>query len=333
MKKYFPTSLFLLLTLLNSQCKNEVKILAPYKDIPVIYGLLDQNDSVHYIRVNKVYAGIGNAYVIAKQYDSINYPVGTITVQLQDLNTNNTVTLDTTTAISLSAGIFSYPYEVLYKTTEKLDSTHQYKLTVMNNKTGKVASGSTALLPDISVDPPNYLTNSPINIYPDTTTPSVVSWATNSRAIIYQFTMRFFYNEIDTLARDTVHSYLDWVFAAQISPTLGSGYFMSDKFRGIDFLHLLYAEISPINGRSIKRVPVSILVSFTSGSLDLNTYIQLSEPSLTVNQEKPFFTDIKNAVGIFTGRHIQSSNKPLGFITLEMIDTSSLIKPLNFKMH
>src|SRR5581483_6552542 len=144
-------------------CKNDVKILAPYKDIPVIYGLLDQSDTTHYIRVNKAFEGLGNSYAMAQQYDSINYPVGTITVQLQNLNTSSTITLDTTTAIALDPGIFSYPKQVVYYTKAAIDPTAQYKLIVTNEKTGKVCTGTATLLPDVSFSSPiGFMSSSPI---------------------------------------------------------------------------------------------------------------------------------------------------------------------------
>src|SRR5690242_20706024 len=97
MKKSISAFLFALAALAYTGCKNDLNVLAPYKDIPVVYGLLDQKDSVHYIRVNKAFEGSGDAYTMAKQYDSINYAYGTITVQLQDVNTGTTTKLDSTT--------------------------------------------------------------------------------------------------------------------------------------------------------------------------------------------------------------------------------------------
>src|SRR5580693_7557175 len=109
----FVSFLFLSILVCTS-CNNDLKILAPYKDITVVYGLIDQNDTVHYIRINKAFEGIGNAYTMAMQYDSIYYPVGNISAVIEDSSptTNsivNTLKLDTTTTIPLSPGVFSYP--------------------------------------------------------------------------------------------------------------------------------------------------------------------------------------------------------------------------------
>ena len=55
-------------------CNNEVDLLAPHQDIPVVYCILNQNDSVHYVRLEHSFAGAANAYEMAKEFDSIYYP-------------------------------------------------------------------------------------------------------------------------------------------------------------------------------------------------------------------------------------------------------------------
>src|SRR5579872_736351 len=163
MKKSVSVLLFAIAALSFTGCKNDLKVLAPYKDIPVVYGLLDQNDSIHYIRVNKAFEGSGDAYAMASQYDSANYPVGTITVQLQDLTNPATFTLTPDSSIPMNAGTFSYPKQVLYKTTALLSGNDQYKLIITNTKTEKVATGSTFLLPNVgfvSPTPNTFMTSS-----------------------------------------------------------------------------------------------------------------------------------------------------------------------------
>ena len=51
--KYFSLGIFLLS--LFSSCSNELELNAPYKNIPVIYGVLSVKDTSHYIRIQKVF--------------------------------------------------------------------------------------------------------------------------------------------------------------------------------------------------------------------------------------------------------------------------------------
>ena len=45
---------------------------------------------------------------------------------------------------------------------------------------------------------------------------------------------------------------------------------------------------------------------FTVGSEDLNTYIEVNEPSMTIIQNKPTFSDIINGIGLFTSRVVEA---------------------------
>src|SRR5580658_5249734 len=91
-----------LAAVVTTSCNNNLKILAPYKDVTIVYGLMDQSDPIHYFRINKAFEGAGNAYTMATNYDSIYYPIGTIHAYIEDSSTiTNTIVdtfnLDTTT--------------------------------------------------------------------------------------------------------------------------------------------------------------------------------------------------------------------------------------------
>ena len=44
---------FLLLAGFLNSCSEDFQLTEPYKDIPVIYGLLNRADTAHYIRIHK----------------------------------------------------------------------------------------------------------------------------------------------------------------------------------------------------------------------------------------------------------------------------------------
>ena len=74
--------LVLLLFLGLVACKNDLKLNAPYREIPSIYAVLCPQDNLHMIRVNKVFLGEGDANVMAKVADSVNYPAGELSITL-----------------------------------------------------------------------------------------------------------------------------------------------------------------------------------------------------------------------------------------------------------
>ncbi|MEM6347288.1 MAG: hypothetical protein AAF927_25585 [Bacteroidota bacterium] len=67
---FLSVSVFLLLGLgLLSSCSTEVKLNAEPKDIWVVYGILNANDSVQYVRVSRAFLPEGNALEFAKDND------------------------------------------------------------------------------------------------------------------------------------------------------------------------------------------------------------------------------------------------------------------------
>src|SRR4051812_36753311 len=68
---------------LFNSCKNELHILAPYKESVSVYGILNPDTNLQIIRINKIFLGEGNAFQMAQVQDSVNYKAGQLTVTLE----------------------------------------------------------------------------------------------------------------------------------------------------------------------------------------------------------------------------------------------------------
>ena len=306
-----------------TSCKNSLNVQAPYKDITIAYGLMDQNDAIHYIRINKGFEGNGNAYTMAMQYDSIYYPVGSITAVLKDSNPItdaivNTITLDTTTTVPLDSGTFSYPKQLLYYTKATLNPADYYNLVLTNTKTGKITHGSTPLLQDLGfINPSNMSNPHAVFTLGSNPYPTTIEWYSSPNARIYQMSFFFYYdNQVGTGPR-VLQPPLQLVFAQQTAPNLAGGAKMTYDITCQQLFNLITSSLQPENG--VSRYADSIGFTFTSGTDDLNTYIQLSQPPTGINQDVPSFSDITNAVGLFTARHVQTFYKKIDPATLDSI--------------
>jgi hypothetical protein len=313
-----------------TSCKNSFDVQAPYKDETIVYGLLDQNDPIHYIRIDKAFEGNGNAYTMAQQYDSLYYPANIIRAVLEDSNpTTNAIakidSLDTTTAVPLNPGVFSYPKQLLYYTKAELNPNDYYNLIILNTKTGKRIIGSTALLPDVQLQGWHAKV---FNISFYNQAPTVVQWYTTLNARLYQMTIRFYYDEATNNGRSV--KYLDWVFAPLISPILTGGAQLNYSFTAQGLCSLILNSIPYEEG--VTRYVDSVGIMFTSGTDDLNTYIQLSQPPTGINQDIPLYSDLKNGVGLFTARHIQTSYKELNDAFIDTLVAGPAYSKLNFQL-
>lgn len=301
-----------------SACNNKLNVQAPYKSITVVYGLMDQNDTAHYVRVNKAYEGAGDAFTMAKVFDSIYYPANQISVQIQEVNpsgiTVNTFPLKPDSSIPVPAGTFSYPKQILYKfkSNTPLNPNDIYNLTIYNEKTKQTLTGSTSLLSDATFTAGLSGPYLSMNFF--VTAPSEIKWQSSINGRIYQMVLRFYYHENSTATNSEQH--FDWVFGPQTASTIAGGADMLYSYTAQEFLQQVRTNIPIVSGA--KRTADSIQVIFTTGSDDFNTYIQLSQPSLGIDQDPPSFSDVRNGIGIYTSRHTQVITKG---ITPQMTDT------------
>lgn len=76
-----------LMGLLLAACSNEFDVVAPWKDLPVVYGIISPQDTAVYIRVEKAFLDPErSALEIAQIADSLYYPQSAISVFLQKGN-------------------------------------------------------------------------------------------------------------------------------------------------------------------------------------------------------------------------------------------------------
>ena len=72
-------------------CETDFEINASWKNVAIVYGLLDQSETVQYIRINKAFLGDEDAYVMASISDSINYDPSNLEVKIEKISASGYV--------------------------------------------------------------------------------------------------------------------------------------------------------------------------------------------------------------------------------------------------
>lgn len=147
-------SLFTLLIQLLS-CSTDVPMLAEYKEIPVIYGLLDYKQDTNFVKITKILTADNPADVFAQYPDTVNFNkmLDVRLVEYVNGEFRREIVLDTITKKNKQSGIFPYPEQLLYYTMVRLlpnaSGRHvSYELVVelddqtIVSKTDLVGSGS-----------------------------------------------------------------------------------------------------------------------------------------------------------------------------------------------
>lgn len=295
--------------LLLPSCKNDLDILADWRETMVIFGLLNPQDTAHYIKVNKAFLGEEDAFVMAGVYDSINYS-NQISVTLERWRNNqllSTHILTPDNSIPKDPGIFAYPNQVLFKTTDQIFLDSEYKLKVMNSETGVIASASTELIGNDFMITEPFPAQSVVNFL-NTVSTFKIKWVTGDQGRIYQPMVRFFYVRKDKITGVKTQDSVDWVFPEQRAGSLLGGEQMLEEFMGELFYRFIGATVKNPNQADFlipgKIANANYQLEFIvfAGAEELATYIEVNEPSTTVMMEKPIYTNITNGIGLFSSR-------------------------------
>jgi hypothetical protein len=327
-KPRFLTFLAFLLFMLAS-CKTDFDITSEWKDITVVYGLIDQTDSVHLIKINKAFLGNGNALQYATVEDSSSYG-DNLDVKIIEKRGDNVVReliFDTTSVYHKDSGLFYYPHQVLYKYDSLLfrhsDSliyqNYNYLLNIRNKISGSEISAKTPLIRDFSISKPRTDALSKIEFKRSVTAEQVFSWTSAVNGKRYQIAVRFYYKE-SSAPGDTVVRYAEWIQSPEKSDDASGGQpmtssYYNEKFYTTCINQIPYADAAKEAAVDSRQVLYMDFI-FTVIGDEMNTYLEVNEPSNSVLQDKPEYTNITNGIGIFSCRYTKKiSRKKLGQLT------------------
>jgi hypothetical protein len=200
-------SVLLLFVVAFSSCSTGVDLYADYKDVPIIYALLDIRADTNYVKITRAFCGTNDnpieASDVAMIYDSSNYP-GKLDARVIELKsthggdflpTGRELVLDTMTIHNKEAGTFYSPDQIIYYTTRRFISgtdgnRYKYKLVVVKPD-GDTVTAQTGM---VGNDEFRVLTNY-VNFH--TIHPDVVkiSFIGDDMAAIYSVKIQFNYSE------------------------------------------------------------------------------------------------------------------------------------------
>ncbi len=300
--------------MLNYSCKNDLEVMAPYRDTTIVYGLLNPSDTVQYIRIHKSFLGPGNAYDYAQIPDSFYYK-NVLKVQLERWKKNlklSTIDLvQDSNSIVKDTGVFANIPNILYKTIGN-DSIYNdynintgesstYILRIENLETGKIVTSQTPVVSKI------YVTNpAPPAIVDFTTNPYIVEWYSAYFGRVYDVTVRFHYGEADiSNPFNYVQKSVDWHLGQKLSTNLYSSFKMQINIGKNDFFVYLQSQI-PVDPNKT-RLAGKVDFIFTAGADDFYTYYRVNGFPSGLSQNIPTFTNIEGGLGIFSSRYIQNS--------------------------
>lgn len=340
---YLLLSIFLT-GVLNSCNTKKLDIYEPYKDITVVYGLLNSADSIQYIKINKAFLGEGNAYEFAQNPDSINYNPKDLKVTLFSYILNTTTGIyeddtnfdlrDTVIATDNNSGIFTKKNNIVWYTKNKIKSNNtKYKLVVKNIKSGKEVTGETKIINvgnnsayfQLSVTGRFLTSNNPlIYLYDENVKASTVnvSFARDENSNLYNLIMRMNYIEYPSQQiGDSVQKYIEYTFEEIKRPTSPE---LNLKFDGPTILSALKSKkTTAFADKTKSRKFRDITFYLYAASPDFTDYAEVNAPRSGYLLDKPIYTNLTNGYGLFANRYnTKSKNYRFDYRTIKVFKDS-----------
>lgn len=302
----FP--LIIIFVIIINSCRTDFDVNAEWKDITIVYGLLNPYADTQYVKINKCFLGEASAYDMAAISDSVLYADLTAKLIAGEIkedgsfNASGTeIMLQKTSNHYKEPGIFASDNNVLYITTAVLDKTKDYRIEI--SIPGKdLISANTNLIDMSNIENQGYFGS--LNLIKDEN--DAIELRTVPDGRVYEVVLKFNYYEVT--ADSTYLKYILWPQNNVLSTSLeGTVEKLSITLSGNSFLSNVANQIKSAddyNPDVIQRVafeyPIELFIY--CGSDDLNTYIEVSKPADGVAQEKPGYTNITNGIGLFTSR-------------------------------
>ena len=273
---------------------------AEWKETPVVYCLLDQDEDTTWVRVEKCFLGEGNIHNYGGISDSINYPAGSIAVNLlaykNGVQTSSVQLRDT--VLNHNVGAFSNLNQPIYFTPIRLDEQCMYKLELHQVADGRLLA-STDSIPLIIRDPSNSLFVRP-TVYDrfifrnrSGGDPACqIEWNQFENARLYQPIVRFYYS----IQGDT--QYVDLKCQTVASGTTQGR--LSTYYSRQAFLQGVYEALK--DDPNPKKYLKTVDLYLTACDENLNVYMSNINSGNSIDQSYEPYTNIHGGLGIFGAR-------------------------------
>lgn len=296
-----------IIALFCSSCANDLEVEAEWKDIPVVYGLLDKSADVHYIRVEKAFLEPGgDAIKIATIADSLYY--ANATVQLENLTSGQTVTMErvngTDVGFPRDPGVFAQEPNWLYKVDAAgfpLTANDSIQLVIDRGNGNELVTAGTSVQGDGRIRRPNLeITNGTPNLDFTSNTPTRIQWQAAANARIFDVTVYFNYIEYpDGEPQNFVERTVEWNWVrGKRTPRAEQSY---EEEKSKEEFYAVIGSSIPVDP-NMKRFFKDIDVEIVAGGRELEKFVtvQQANSGITASQETPTFTNLSEGFGVFS---------------------------------
>jgi hypothetical protein len=320
-------------------CETEIDIIAPKRDVTVIYGLLEPTKTTHYIRINKAFVGEDAAATLAAQAGENEYSEEELEAWIEEFDpqTNGitrTWKLASSYIYNKKEGVFFSDSNRVYSFDAALDVSKYYRIRCVVNVAGeeeKIVTAETSIIgnqassggiEEVRLIQPNLIGASSDPSQADRAEVEFigngeyrksqsVTWLKAAGGVSYTCYYRFYYTEVDHLSgKRTRDSLLFTIGTKRVNPETSGE--ITFSMNPEEFFIRIANEIPDydFDNATFDRVVSDTLQYFLEiADNTLATYIQVNQPATEILQEQPEYTNVSNGIGIFASRLVTSTRR------------------------
>ena len=310
MKNRIVLLLFVFLGASFQNCSNDFELTENWKDITIIYGLLDASDSVQYIRVEKAFLDESTSALVGAQVaDSLYYE--DVTVQLQELPGGGGSGLfhilekvdANTEGFQKVDGIFATSPNYIYKLDKPLVTSAAYRLIVSKGDNSDDIIAQTDVIGTFNI---TFPTNN-FKLRFASGNGQFFRWNEDPDAGFYDLVLRIHITEAPAgNPSDVTYKSLDWKIASNIKPDNSTNNLIIHEVEdGADFYKFLQGSLTP--DATIVRDLLSVDILVYAGGHELLNYMEAGRATagITSAESLPTYTNISEGLGLFSTRYSQ----------------------------
>lgn len=327
--------LFTLTVLFFSGCSNDFELTEDWKDITVVYGLLDQGQSAQYIRVEKAFLDpTTSAITIAQIADSLYYD--NISVEIREFRPNGSggsiYQLQRVNAedegFTRDEGVFASSPNYLYKLDEQIDEDFTYQL-VITKDDGSEIEAETKVCEDFEITSPFDITI-PLRFDAERNQPTTFRWSSKPNSKFYNATILVEISEAPVSdPSNTTNRKLVWNITDNVKPNENG--LVSLAIPGTAFYKFMEETLE--SGFNRQLIGMELVVG--AGAEDLLNYIEIGQVNsgITGADLIPTYTNISGeSYGLLSSRYYKTFGQYQSFTagTLDSLSTGYRTNNLGF---
>jgi len=290
--------LFVLSILYAVSCEKDLDV-AEWKEISIIYGVINIKDTVQYIRINRVYsAPFDDPYLYTQVNDSVNYPHDRFQVFLEEYKNGQMLGVPIQYEAAdrqKEPGLFSSESNCVYRTSTPVNEDCEYKLRVINNETGHETYATAEVLGGITIEESFSWERAFFRI--NYVEESLPEYDGSLDPVGHEhYIVRFLYWEY--VGNETLYKYVDWVPSMHHLKNIGDD---DDTIQMFDAYWKYISEKIEIDP-TIKRRARGIDYMLALPGKELQTYIVVNEQPTNPH----YFPDYSNMIdgeGVFGSKY------------------------------